>query len=305
MKMKPRNTVGFSYDMKQMHASTGTSRQGMAIVIALFFAFSLLILFFGMYTMNRNVTSHNRLSLQNQQAFFAARAALQHLLLKAKLFPTELYDAVEFSQGKNPLFDFTEYPLTCDGQTAFEPFPTQPTLFQRVKPSTELGMNGQPKFFYINFQDRQDVFVRIGNYFNPEFRFLAPNSVRSSPMSQKYTHPDISAFASTNPDKFLKYFIRDCTNGQVDSKILQPVLVMNKAANLKTAKDFKIADEGLPYTMSYAVEEIKVGSLKDLRRYNEEAIEMRVVGSIEDFQGKKFTQVQTKIQKITRKGALD
>ncbi|MBF0500908.1 MAG: hypothetical protein HQM09_12295 [Candidatus Riflebacteria bacterium] len=290
------------------------SRSGMAIVIALFFAFCLFILFVGMYATNKSVTGHNRLGLQNQQAFFAARAALQHLLLKAKLFPTELYDAVEFAQGKNPLFDFTEYPQMILGELAFQAFPAEPKFFQRIKPSTELTMNGLPKYTYINFQDRPEVYIRIGSFYNPDFRFLVPNCAVSSPESRRYTVPDISAYKSKKPEKFLQYFIRDCTNGEMDGKVVQPALVFNKSSAVKTTKDWRMTDDGCPYTMSYGIYKdekkpdelgIKVGSLKDLRRYNEEAIEIHVYGTIEDFQGKKYTLLQTKIQKITRKGALD
>lgn len=285
-------------------------RRGMAIVIALFFSFCLLVLFVGMFTMNRNVSSHNRLSLQQQQAFFAARAALQHLLLKAKLFPTELYDGVEFAQGKNPLFDFTEYPRADNGgQECFQAYPGVPNLFKRVLPSQELDVTGtKPKYYYVAFADRPEVLIRIGNYYNPEFRFIDKSIIGGGPDSKKYTTPNMAGLSTTAQSlagEYLKYFTRDVTNGKVDGVDMQPALIMNKAPTVQTARDFKIDMEGFPYTMTYSVEEIKVGALRDLRRYNEEAIEIRVVGTIEDFQGKKYTQVQKKIQKITRRGSLD
>ncbi|MDD3146425.1 MAG: hypothetical protein PHD82_03905 [Candidatus Riflebacteria bacterium] len=74
------------------------SRRGVAIVIALFFCFCMLILFVSMMFRQTSTAGHNQLTIQERQAFFAARAAMQHFLLKAKLFPTELYDAVEFAQ---------------------------------------------------------------------------------------------------------------------------------------------------------------------------------------------------------------
>lgn len=282
-------------------------RSGMAIIIALFFAFCLLVLFVGMFTMNRNVASHNRLSLQQQQAFFAARAALQHLLLKAKLFPTELYDAVEFAQGKNPLFDFTEYPRQdSNGQEAFQAYPGVPNMFKRILPSQELDVTGtKPKYFYVAFSDRPEVLIRIGNFYNPEFRFIDKSIIGGGPDSKKYTTPNVSGINEAKRNCYLDYFTRDVTNGKVNGADIQPALIMNKAPSIRTSRDFKIDMEGYPYSMTYTVEEIKVGALRDLRRYNEEAIEIRVVGTIEDFQGKKYTQVQKKIQKITRRGSLD
>ncbi|MBF0544716.1 MAG: pilus assembly PilX N-terminal domain-containing protein [Candidatus Riflebacteria bacterium] len=294
-------------------------RTGIAIVVALFFTLVLMLMIFSMMATHKNVAQQNRVSLQHQQAVFAARAALQHLLLKAKLFPTELYDAVEFSQGKNPLFDFTEYPSQVNNEVAFKADAQVPNLFVRIKPAPELDLKLQPKFFYIQFDDRPDVFVRIGNYFTPEFRFLDSGIVVNSPTSQKYTLPDIKklpGYSTIKPDKFLKYFIRDCTNtkarsistGNFDGPIVQSGLVMDKDLNLQSIKDYDITANNqlrsYPYTMTYSVEEIKVGSLKDLRRYNEEAIEIKVVGTITDFQGKKYTEVMTRTQKITRRGAL-
>ena len=279
----------------------------MAIVIVLFFSFCLLALFVGMFTMSRNVSSHNRLSLQQQQAFFAARAGLQHLLLKAKLFPTELYDAVEFAQGKNPLFDFTEFPRQdTNGNECFQAYPGVPNLFKRIFPALELDVTGtKPKYYYVAFADRPEILIRIGNFYNPEFRFIDNSIIGGGPDSKKFTTPNVSGIAESTRKRYLDYFIRDVTNGKVGTEDIQPALIMNKLPTVKTVRDFKIEMDGYPYTMSYKVEEIKVGALRDLRRYNEEAIEIQVVGTIEDFQGKKFTQVQRKIQKITRRGSLD
>ena len=44
--------------------------------------------------------------VEKEQALYVARGAQQHALLKFRLMPTELYDAVAFSIGKNPLYDF-------------------------------------------------------------------------------------------------------------------------------------------------------------------------------------------------------
>ena len=97
------------------------SRKGSALIIALVFSFCMMIVLGAMVFRQTTTSSHNKLPLLNKQAFFAARSAMQHFLLKAKLFPTELYDAVEISQGKNPLFNFTEFPsLYPDGREAFE-----------------------------------------------------------------------------------------------------------------------------------------------------------------------------------------
>lgn len=289
-------------------------RQGMAIVIALFFAFSMMIMFVGLLTMNRSTAGHNRTALQQAQAYFAARAGLQHFMLKAKLFPTELYDAVEFTQGKNPLFDFTEFPAVYNGASAFAPYTTNSEINVRVLPKKEVDTKGKPMYFYRRMPGRNDVFIRVGSPFAPEYRFVAPNVVNSDG-NKKFTEPNATAYASHSPDRYLKYYIRDCTNQVVDGKVLQPLLVMNKAQSVQTIRDWSIdryfsdfekiaGAERYPYTMRYEVKAISLGHMKELRRYSEEAIQIEVVGSIVDFQGKPFTQEQRKIQKITRRGAI-
>lgn len=283
----------------------------MAIVIALFFAFSMLIMFVGLLTMNRQTAGHNRTALQQAQAYFAARAALQHFMMKAKLCPTELYDAVEFTQGKNPLFDFTEFPAVYNGANAFAPYTTNSEIYVRVLPQKELDSKQKPMYFYRRLPGRNDTFIRVGSPYMPEFRFVAPNVVNSD-ANKKFTEPNANAYASYDPNRFLKYFIQDCTNKAVNGRYLQPRLVMNKAQSVATVRDWSIqryfsefesisGPERYPYTMMYEVKSVSLGHMKDLRRYNEEAIEIQVVGSIIDFQGKTFTQEQKKIQKITRR----
>lgn len=45
-------------------------------------------------------------TFEKRQAEFLAKGAQQHALLKCRLLPTELYDAVSYSIGRNPYFDF-------------------------------------------------------------------------------------------------------------------------------------------------------------------------------------------------------
>lgn len=260
-----------------------------------------------MYFQHKNVSGHNRLSLQTQQAFFAARAAMQHFLLKAKLFPTELYDAVEFTQGKNPLCDFSEYSGHDEktGQAVFKAIPGYIGVYQRIYPEQEKDSNGKIKYFYIQLQGRPDAYIRIGSYFNPDFRYLAPN-LASSDAKSRYTNPDSSSIQFAKPDKYLEYYIRDCTNEIIDtSRQPQPALETKIGDQVKTAKAWKISEMmGYPYTMFYKVRHVSIGAMKELRKYNEEAIEIEVEGSIFDFKGVNYTQIQKKVQKITRRGAL-
>ena len=86
------------------------NRKGTSILISLFVVFSVFILLSATIFKQANSDYQNQINLLDRQAYFSSRSAMQHFMLKYKLFPTELYDAVEISQGKNPLFDFSEFP---------------------------------------------------------------------------------------------------------------------------------------------------------------------------------------------------
>ncbi|HPW59895.1 MAG TPA: hypothetical protein PLK58_14695 [Candidatus Rifleibacterium sp.] len=294
---------------------TFNRRRGVAIVIALFFCFCMLILFVSMMFRQSSTAGHNQITIQERQAFFAARAAMQHFLLKAKLFPTELYDAVEFAQGKNPLCNFTEFDgLSESGQNAFEPLGSRAELYVRVLPTRELDSDKKPKYFYYPIPGK-NAFVRLGSYHNPDYRFLAPGLAASDP-EIRYIKPEAPA-AELKPDKYLKYYIRDCCNMTYEGTRLQPPVEMVTDKTIKDINDFDIAtSDGYPYTMNYRVNEVKIQSIKGLRKYGEEAIEglrkygeeaieVSVEGLVKNFQGKVTPQTQRRVQKITRKGSID
>lgn len=279
-------------------------KRGVAIVVAIFFSFCMLILFVAMIFRQSSTSGHNKLTIQERQAFFAARAAMQHFLLKARLFPTELYDAVEFSQGKNPLCNFTEFEShTAGGKPAFEPMSSRPELYVRVLPARELDSNKQTKYFYYPLPGK-DAFIRLGSFHNPDYRFLAPSLASTEPES-RYVMP-VTPSGSLKPSKYLAYYIRDCSNMSVDSCRLQPPLEAVIDKKIKNINDFDVmTDDGYPYTMNYRVTEVKIQSIKGLKKYGEEAIEVCVEGVAKNFQGKVTPQIQKRIQKITRKGSVD
>lgn len=287
-----------------MIPQTAGKRRGVAIVIALLFSFCMLILFVSMLFRQSSTSGHNQLTIQERQAFFAARAAMQHFLLKAKLFPTELYDAVEFAQGKNPLCNFTEFEgLTADGQNAFEPMGSRAELYVRVLPTRELDINKQPKYFYYPVAGK-NAFVRLGSFNNADYRFLAPGLASTDP-DERYLKPEAPP-TTVKPDKYLKYYLRDCSNLTFDGNRLQPPLEIVADKTIKNINDFDaITSDGYPYTMSYRVTEVKIQSIKGLRKYGEEAIEVCVEGGVKNFQGKVTPQTQKRVQKITRKGSID
>jgi len=289
--------------MKISNPNKLNSRKGIAIVIALFFAFIMMILLLAMMSRQSSTAGHNQLSIQERQAYFAARSAMQHFLLKAKLFPTELYDAVEFMQGKNPLCSFAEFEGTDKtGRQSFEPMKSNSNVYVRVYPARELDMKKQPKYFYFPIPGK-DAFIRLGSYYNPDFRYLMPGLAKTNP-ADRYLHPK-GPPQSLKPDKYLHYYIRDCTNMRVDGAGIQAGIEIKGSKKIKNIHNWdSAAEEGYPYTMGYKVVEINLQAMKGLRKYGEEAIEIVVEGQSKDFKGKITKQVQKKVQKITRRGAL-
>ena len=280
-----------------------SNRRGVAIVIALFFAFVMAVLFAAMMFRQKSTAGHNQLSIQDRQAYFAARAAMQQFLLKAKLFPTELYDAVELMQGKNPLCSFAEYRGTDkSGRKVFEPLKSDPNIYVKVYPNRELDLKNLPKYFYFPLPGK-DAFIRLGSYYNPDYRYLMPGLAVSNP-SLRYTTPKAPP-ASLHTDKYLQYYIRDCTNMRVDGDPVQPALEIKLNKKIKNIQKWDASkSDGYPYSMGYKVVSIKLQTMKDLRKYDQEAIEITVKGEVKNFQGKVTEQTQRKIQKITRTGAL-
>lgn len=289
--------------MKILQNYNKNSRSGIAIVIALFFAFIMMILFLAMMSRQSSTAGHNKLSIQERQAYFAARSAMQHFLLKAKLFPTELYDSVEFMQGKNPLCSFAEFKGTAKkGENAFKPLQSNTSIYVRVLPAEEKDMRNQYKYFYFPIPGK-DAFIRVGSYYNPDFRYLMPALAVSEP-KLRYLNPK-SPPSSLNTGKFLQYYIRDCTNMRVEKNAVQPGLEIKGSKKIKNIHQWDAAEsDGYPYSMGYKVVDIKLQAMKELRKYGEEAIEILVEGQARDFQGKITKQVQKKVQKITRKGAI-
>lgn len=276
----------------------------MALIIVIVFSLCLMVLFTTMTFHHRSVAGRTKLSLRDQQAYFAARAAMQHFLLKARLFPTELYDAVEFKQGKNPYFDFAEFPFRNeDGQPAFQKIQSLSGVYKRIIPE-ESDSSGRIKFFYTPLKmqgSEPEILIRIASFYNPNYRYLAPGLAPPNP-PEKYISPNNDANAGYAPEKFLAYFFRDCTNDVVDGNVLQPALKTEKASGLETEQSWGINDDGYPYSMYYQVKSVNIRAIQGLRRYNEEAIEIECQGRVIDFQEIPASKDLQQIRKITRTG---
>jgi hypothetical protein len=81
------------------------SRQGVALFVAVMAALVMGAFATILWT-NKGAQRPLEQSFEKRQAEYLAKGAQQHALLKCRLLPTELYDAVSYQIGRNPYFDF-------------------------------------------------------------------------------------------------------------------------------------------------------------------------------------------------------
>lgn len=84
----------------------GRRRRGFAIFIVVMIAFILASFAAILWHTGRDSGTVREFITEKKQAEYLAKGAQQHFLLKFRYLPTELYDAVAYSIGKNPYYDF-------------------------------------------------------------------------------------------------------------------------------------------------------------------------------------------------------
>ena len=83
-------------------------RKGIAIPIVIVLAAILGLISTFVVKGIRQYSQSNQTSYAQLQAYFIARAGVEHAMLKTKLLHRELYEAICLSQGRNPLFDYSQ-----------------------------------------------------------------------------------------------------------------------------------------------------------------------------------------------------
>ncbi len=92
-------------------------KKGMAIVVVLFFSFSVAIILFFMAQSNTNLAFQNKQTLYQMQAYYLAHSAMQHAKLQLKLLPKETYEFFFLGGSGNPYqsIDSSNYPPLAMG----------------------------------------------------------------------------------------------------------------------------------------------------------------------------------------------
>lgn len=91
-----------------MRSNTTEHRTGFVLVLVVLIASLLLIMGLTFWGTNQSDSRQVVKNVRFVQAQFLAKGALQIALLKARLCPTPLYDAVAYSVGKNPYYLHTK-----------------------------------------------------------------------------------------------------------------------------------------------------------------------------------------------------
>jgi hypothetical protein len=115
---------------------TRKSRGGFAIFLVVMITAVISVFASIVFFQSRQTRYQGEEKRDRAQAQFLARGAENHLLLKFKLLPAELYEAVSYAVGRNPFFDFSIPITSVSGNTFVTPLDAKfgPMFFTGTNP---------------------------------------------------------------------------------------------------------------------------------------------------------------------------
>ncbi len=268
-------------------------KSGFAVVLVLVLSSILLLTAISLFKTSSQYNAHMKKDFGELQAYYMAVGAIQHTQLKVKYFPTELYDASEFSLGKNPMFDFTI--LSDDEYNALSPI--LKSEFSSVSPHFRKASvnNAGPRFLSAGAlsDDATERWFQLKSL-DPEDRDLTEGAWFPSGWPK-----DKNLNPVKNSDLYLWKYARDICN----LNGIQPSLSCDNAKVTTSYDKLDVSSSNeLPYEGTYQISEIKVLSTTDQKRLNEEVVSFTGVGSIKvPGTGEIVTYEITKKIKVRRK----
>ena len=248
--------------------------KGFAIVLVLVLSAVLMLTSVSLYRSGHQYNYNIKKSFGELQAYYMALAAIQHAQLKVKYFPTELYDASEYSKGKNPMFDFTilsdsKYkkmsPIVQSEYASVVPHfhkASMSNLGPRFISDGTFSTYSTEKWFQLQSLDPKDSNLVVASWFPSGW-----------PVDDKFK-------PVKNSDIYLWKYAHDITN----LKAIQPALACDasKVATKVDKLDITVggAKVKLPYEAEYQVQNMRVLSTANQQRLNEEVVSFVGVGSI-------------------------
>jgi|GEM_PF-1642537 len=272
------------------------SRSGMALIIVLILTSILMISSLSLFRAGKEYRNQIRKAVREVQAQYMAASALQHAELKVRYFPTELYDASEYSQGKNPYFDFTELTDTEYNNLAPErkgdyyentPHFRRATQFNngpRFISDGTISADSTLKWFHLTQLDTQDTDPAL-------FPAAAWFPTDGWPKED-------DGKLVLNSNLYLWKYRYDITNRDT----VQPALACATSTTIDPLKFDISTDNGFPYNGFYEVVKMNVLSIEGQKRMNREAIQITAVGNIFDpITNERYSQRLQKVIRVNRR----
>ncbi len=255
------------------------SRRGMALIVALVLASVMMVTSLYLFKSGREYRSQLYHAVRDLQAQYLAMGAMQHAELKVRYFPTELYDASEYSLGKNPYFDFTE--LTPTEYANLDPI--RRAEFSSVAPHVHLAgpFNPGPRFISAG-ELHVDPAARWGSLKSLDPADADPANFMSYATSwfgtEGWPKEEDGRTLVRNSDLYLWKYRSDLSN----RNSIQPALALRRNTTVDWHHFDAPTHSDSPYEGMYEVTKLRVLSIAGQRRLNEEAINFSVVATIWD-----------------------
>ncbi len=222
-------------------------RQGFAIFMVIMIVLILASFAAILWHSGRGNRTVREFIIEKKQAEYLAKGAQQHFLLKFRYLPTELYDAVAYSIGKNPYYDFGrphegsgEISAIDSGDAAANP---GPMFFFGTSSNTKVNIDGGiPKV------DRRTIDLSEPEGFNG-------HQIRT----------------------LLKMYLLDVGTLYPTNKEEDGIVVVSSEAHQDKAKEMDWRD---PFIGNYAVQNAAILGLSGGKRYDKDSLLVTTLGSV-------------------------
>jgi len=221
-------------------------RHGFAIVMVVIMAMLLAAFAAILWDAGRQNRSVREFVVEKKQSEYLAKGAQQHFLLKFRFLPTELYDAVAYSTGKNPYYDFGKPHSSTGGITAIA--------------AADATANPGPMFFF----GTTTVEIAGG----------IPKVTRSD---VDLANPSNNAVGTGDEIRsLLELYLLD-VGSLYPSNDDTSVIVISSDAHDDQAMDTQWRD---PFVGNYAVQNATILGLSGGKRYDKDSLLVTTVGSV-------------------------
>lgn len=229
------------------------SRRGVALFVAVMAALVMGAFATILWT-NKGSERPLEQSFEKRQAEYLAKGAQQHALLKCRLLPTELYDAVSYQIGRNPYFDF--------GLGLQNPDPGGLT-------DDDADRNPGPLFY-------TGTVTQMENVADPD----SGDGAQILVIRRSGDPEDPAGAFDANMRILLDMFIYDVATLYPVPDPGQAVIVVSSAPHRDLAMEPGGEDWRDPFIGNYKVQTLRILGLQGGRRYDKDTMLLTTIGSV-------------------------